>query len=195
MNTVLQSLAERWWVPLFRGLAAIAFGVLTLLVPGSSLFALVLLYGAYALADGAVSVVYAIGEHKNLPGWGWTLVGGLVSMAAGVATFVTPGITGLMLLFLIGVSSVVGGAMQIGAAIAWRKELKGEFWLVLAGLLSIVFGVGVLVFPGAGALSVAWLIAAYAVALGVMQVVVSVRLYRLGHPRGASALQTANPVA
>lgn len=194
MNPVLTSLAARWWVPLFRGLAAVAFGMLTFFLPGLSLFALVTLYGAYALTDGAINAVYAIGERKHLPGWGWTLAGGLVGIAAGIGTFLTPGITAVVLLFLIAGSSIANGIMQVGVAIAWRKELKGEFWLALGGMLSIAFGAGVIMFPGAGALSLAWLIASHAVVFGVMLMLVSARLYRLGHP-STPVLRTADQVA
>ncbi len=183
MNRVLQTVVDRWWVPLLRGLAAVAFGILTFFMPGLSLFALVLLWGAYTLTDGAVSVVYAIAEHKTLPGWGWVLFAGLTGLVAGTLTFWRPGITGVVLLVNIAVWAVIVGAMQIGAAITWRKELSGAGLLALSGVLSIAFGVGVILFPGAGALSLAWLIATYAVAFGAALIVFSARLYRLGHPR------------
>lgn len=183
MNRVLQTVVDRWWVPLLRGLAAVVFGVLTFFMPGLSLFALVILWGAYTLTDGAVSVVYAVGEHKTLPGWGWVLFCGLTSLVAGAVTFLWPGVTGIVLLFNIAVWAVMVGAMQIGAAIAWRKELSGVGWLVVSGVLSIAFGVGVILFPGAGALSLAWLISTYAIAFGATLIALSARLYRLGHPR------------
>ena len=183
MNRVLQTVVDRWWVPLLRGLAAVAFGILTFFMPGLSLFALVLLWGAYTLTDGAVSVVYAIAEHKTLPGWGWVLFAGLTGLVAGAVTFLWPGITGVVLLVNIAVWAVIVGAMQIGAAITWRKELSGAGWLALSGVLSIAFGVGIMLFPGAGALSLAWLIATYAVTFGATLIALSARLRRLGHPR------------
>jgi uncharacterized membrane protein HdeD (DUF308 family) len=184
MNRALQCLADRWWVPLLRGLVAVLFGVLTFLMPGAGLFALVILWAAYTLTDGAVSVVYAIAEHKRLPGWGWVLFSGLTGLGAAAVTFAWPGTTALVLLFTIAAWAVVIGAMQLGAAIAWRREVSGVGWLVLSGVLSIAFGASVFAFPGAGALSLAWLISGYAVAFGVTLLGLSARLYRLGHPGG-----------
>ncbi len=168
----------RWWALVIRGLAAIAFGILTFAKPSISLLALVTLWGAYAIVDGVFSVVLSIRGARVVPGWGWFLAEGLVSIAAGVVTFLWPGITALALLVMIAVWAVLTGIAEIATAIRLRRHLRGEWLLAASGVLSIVFGVLLVVNPGQGALTVTWLIGAYAVLFGALLVALGVRLHR-----------------
>ena len=168
----------RWWALVIRGVAAIAFGILTFAKPSISLLALVTLWGAYAIVDGVFSVVLSIRGARIVPGWGWFLAEGLVSIAAGVVTFLWPGITALVLLVMIAVWAVLTGIAEIATAIRLRRHLRGEWLLAASGVLSIVFGVLLVVNPGQGALTVTWLIGAYAVLFGALLVALGVRLHR-----------------
>jgi uncharacterized membrane protein HdeD (DUF308 family) len=182
-GVLLRALAESWWLLLLRGVAAIIFGVLAFFWPGITLLSLILLWGIYALADG----VFALGEAlfgKNVqtgPRW-WLAVVGLVSLAAGVLTFVWPGMTALVLLAFIAIWAIVIGALQIWGAIQLRKEIDNEWLLVLSGILSIVFGIVLLANPGTGALAVIWLIGAYAIILGCIYIALSFRLRHFKQP-------------
>ncbi len=166
-------LYRSWWVLLLRGLAAIAFGVLTWSQPGSSLAALVLLFGAYALADGLLGVWSAISARKEHEDWWVLLLWGLVGIGVGVLTFTAPGLTALALQFYIAIWAIGTGITEIVVAMRLRREIKGEFWLVLAGIASIVFGVVLIAQPAVGALAVLSLIAAYAVIFGIIMVVLA----------------------
>jgi uncharacterized membrane protein HdeD (DUF308 family) len=168
-------LARNWWILAVRGLAAIAFGILTVISPGSSLLALVILFGAYAIVDGAFNLVMGLSGAR---GRRWTImvVQGLLGIAAGVLTFIWPAITTLVLLSLIGVWAVVSGVLQIVAAVRLRQQIQGEWLLGLAGALSIVFGVLLLLFPAAGALTVVLWIGAWALVFGVLTLVLAFRL-------------------
>ena len=178
---MLHALAKSWWLVLLRGIAAIVFGVLAFVWPGLTLLTLVLLYGAYALVDGAFALIAAFtGGAKPVPTW-WLIVVGLAGIAAGLATFLWPGITALVLLVFIGAWAIVHGIFEIIGAIKLRKEIDNEWWLILAGAMSVIFGIIVLVAPGAGALGLVWAIGAYSVVFGILLVGLSLRLKRHRH--------------
>jgi uncharacterized membrane protein HdeD (DUF308 family) len=173
---MLHALAKCWWVLLLRGIAAIAFGVLAFIWPGLTLVTLVLLYGAFALVDGVLSLVAAFsGGAKPVPTW-WLVVVGLIGIAAGVVTFLWPGVTAILLVLFIGAWALVHGIFEIIGAIQLRKEIDNEWMLILGGLLSVLFGAVVLIAPGAGALGLVWVIAAYSIVFGILFVSLSLRL-------------------
>lgn len=169
------ALASRWWTLAARGIAAILFGILTFISPGLSLFALVILFGAWALADGVFNLVMAFRAGKG-ERWGWLVLEGVTSILVGILTFFWPGITALSLLFLIAAWSVVTGIAEVVAAIRLRKVIQGEWLLALTGVLSILFGVLLFAFPGAGALAVIFWIGAYSIVFGGLLVALAFRL-------------------
>lgn len=172
----VSGLAERWWTLVVRGIAAILFGVLALFVPGSSLFALVLLWGAYALVEGAFNLALAFRRAGSGRTWGWFVLEGLLSVGAGVLTFLWPAITAMILVTIIGLWGVFTGVVEIVAAIRLRRVIENEWLLVTSGVLSLAFGVLLFVFPGPGALALVWLIGAYALVFGGLLVALGLRL-------------------
>jgi uncharacterized membrane protein HdeD (DUF308 family) len=176
---MVMTLARNWWILALRGLCAIIFGMLAFVWPAITLGVLVLLYGAYALVDGVLAIVAAVSKREGSDRSWWTLLlEGLLGIAAGIVTFVWPGMTALVLLFLIAAWALVTGVFEIIAAIRLRKEIEGELWLALSGIVSVLFGVLLLVRPGAGALTVVWLIGAYALFFGILLVALAFRLKR-----------------
>ena len=173
-------LSRGWWHLLLRGLAAIAFAILTWFRPGISLAALVLLFGAYALVDGVLAVWTAIAGRKIYDGWWVLLLIGLIGVAVGIMTFMTPGITALALLYYIAFWAIFRGILEISTAIRLRKEIEGEWLLILGGVASVVFGVLLLARPGAGALAVITLIAVYALVVGIILVILAFKVRGLG---------------
>ena len=169
-------LKRGWWLLVLRALAAIAFGVLTWIQPAISLAALVLLFGVYALADGILGVWLAISGRTMNEYWWVLLLAGLVGIGAGILTFAAPGITALALLFYIAVWAIATGVLQLVAAVRLRREISGEWWLILAALASVAFGVILLARPAAGALAVLSLIAAYAIVFGVLQLLLAFKV-------------------
>ena len=174
------ALGRNWWLLLLRGLVAIVFALLTWAQPGVSLAALVLVFGIYVLADGLLGVWSAIAKRRDNRHWWLLLLWGVVGIVVGVMTFIMPGITGLVLLMYIAAWAVITGVLQIVAAIRLRKEIKGEWLLILSGLVSVAFGVLLFLQPGAGALAVAWIIAAYAFIFGVLMVLLAFKVRKLG---------------
>ena len=180
-------LARNWgWVAL-RGVAALLFGLLTLFNPAITLAVLVLLFGAYALADGIFTVVSAIANRRGEPHWVALLVGGLASLVVGVGTFLMPGVTALVLLYFIAAWAIIRGAAEIATAVRLRKVMTGEWLLALAGALSVLFGVLLIIRPGLGALAVVLWIGAYAIVLGVVLLALALRLRAWGRERGTGA--------
>ena len=181
MQTLATLVSRYWWAIALRGAVAIVFGVLAFAWPGATLATLVLLFGAYALVDGLAAVVMGLKEYGEHERWWATLLGGLVSVAAGVVTFMMPGLTALTLLTLIALWAILRGVLEIMAAVRLRHVIRGEWLLGLGGVLSIVFGVAMIVYPGAGALAVIWWIAAYAIVLGLVLVALGFRARGLAH--------------
>ena len=172
-------LVNNWNLLVVRGILAVLFGIGTLLVPGVTLVALVIMFGAYALVDGIVTSVMAIKDRQEQSNWWLWLLLGLVSIAAGVVTFVYPGITAISLFYLIVAWAITSGVLEVILAIELRKVIQGEWLLVLDGILSVVFGILLVAQPAAGALAVLWLIGIYAIAFGVTTLVLAFRLRKL----------------
>jgi uncharacterized membrane protein HdeD (DUF308 family) len=176
---MLSSLSRNWWMVLLRGIAAIVFGVLAFVLPGLTLLTLIILYGVYALFDGVVALMaafWADGRAGKTGSRWWLAVVGVLGILAGLFTFFWPGITTLVLLFFIGAWSLLNGVFTIVGAIRLRKEINNEWWLVASGVLSVLFGLGVLIVPGAGALAVVWIIGTYAILFGVLLVGFALKL-------------------
>jgi uncharacterized membrane protein HdeD (DUF308 family) len=175
---MVEVLARSWGLVVFRGVAALLFGGLTLFMPAIGLATLILVFGAYTLVDGVFTIVSAIRNRRNEPHWAALLFGGIAGVAIGVITFFMPSVTALVLLYLIAGWAVVTGIAEIVAAIRLRKVITGEWLLVVAGVLSVGVGVLLGLFPGAGALAVTLWIGAYALVLGAMLVALGLRLRR-----------------
>ncbi|HEY8211232.1 MAG TPA: DUF308 domain-containing protein [Myxococcaceae bacterium] len=175
VNTI--HLAERWGTLVARGAVAMLFGVLTFLAPWMSLLTLVFLWGAFALVDGVLNLTMASRRARaGSKRWGWLLFEGAVAVLAAVGAFVWPGITALILLGFVAARSLLSGAAQVGAAIRLRKEIQHEWLLALAGVLSIAFGVVLVMFPGLGLLTIVLMVGAYSFIFGALLIGVGLRL-------------------
>src|SRR5438093_2444204 len=162
----VDTLVRNWWVLLLRGLAGIIFGIITFISPAISLAALVLVFGAYALVDGVLAIISAIRWRGEVDRWWVLLLEGLAGIAAGIVTFLWPGITALALLYVIAAWALVTGVFEIAAAIRLRRAITGEWLLALSGVFSIALGVLLVLLPGPGALAVTIWIGAYAFVFG-----------------------------
>ena len=181
------SLSENWSMVALRGAADIIFGILALALPGITLLALVFLFGSYAIVDGVLNIAAAVRGRRGRGPWWLLLIEGLVSIAAGVAAFVLPGLTALLLVYIIGAWAIVTGVLEIVAAVRLRREIRNEWWLILGGVLSVVFGALVMYAPGAGAMAIVLWIGAYAIVFGALLLGLAFRLrsWRSDHERAA----------
>jgi uncharacterized membrane protein HdeD (DUF308 family) len=172
---MIHALSRNWgWIAL-RGAAAIVFGILALVWPGSAFAALVIFFGAYCFVDGVFALVALFRGQGGDRFWILVLEA-LVGIAIGVLTVARPAATALALLYYIGAWAIITGVLELVAAIRLRKEITGEFWLGLAGVLSIAFGILLFVEPGPGSLAIAIWVGAYALIFGVMLVFLAFRL-------------------
>jgi uncharacterized membrane protein HdeD (DUF308 family) len=171
-----ETLSRNWWAVLLRGLAGIVFGLVALIAPGISIAALIILFGAYALLDGLLAIISAVRRRRTHDRWGLLVVEGIVGVGAAVCTVLWPGLTALSLLFIIAGWAVATGVLEIASAIVLRKQITGEWLLVLSGIASVLFGLVLFLFPAAGAVGIALLIGAYALVFGLILVGLALRL-------------------
>src|SRR5207248_8154665 len=176
---LLETLKRHWWVPVLRGVAAIIFGVIAFTHPVMAAATLVLFFGALVLIDGIFRVIGAIGHRASDKEWGFDLIIGLVGIIIGLLTFHAPQITALALIIYIAAWALMIGATEIALAIKLRREIKGEWFLILMGLASILFAVMLLWNPIPGALALVWLIGSYAIVFGVLAIIFGFRLRSL----------------
>lgn len=169
-------LARWWWVVALRGVVAIVFGVLAFVAPAFGLALFVALFAIWALVDGVGSLLTGIRTRGQDRSWWIEILEGIAGVAAGVIALVAPEFAAQVLLVLIAAWAIVTGIIEIVLAVRLRRVIEGEAWLALAGVVSILFGVVVVLFPAAGALSVVWLIGSFAVAFGVFLVLLGWRL-------------------
>ena len=168
----LPSETGHWWALALRGGIALLFGLAALLRPDIALEALILLFGAYALVDGVFAIVGVFGGTRGgTPRW-LLLIEGIAGILAGLIAFVLPGLTALVLLYLIAAWAIITGIFEIASAIRLRREIRGEWALIIGGAFSVLFGVIlVVVSPFAGLLSLIWLIGIYAMAFGILMLI------------------------
>lgn len=169
-------LSRFWWIILIRGVLAVLFGITLFAWPALSLSTLIFLFGFFTLADGIGSVVNAIGGRQEHEHWWVLFLAGLTGIALGILTLSNPGATALVILFYIAIWVIATGILQIVAAIRLRKEIEGEFWMMLGGFASVVVGLLLVARPGEGVLAVMWLIASYAIAFGAIQIILALRI-------------------
>jgi uncharacterized membrane protein HdeD (DUF308 family) len=175
---MLDALAKNWWVLLIRGVAAIVFGVLAWIWPGVTLKVVILLFGIYAISDGIAAAWFAFAAPGRTL-WG-LLVVGIMSIIAGVGAILWPGLTAVMMLSVIAAWAIVRGVFEIIAAIQLRAHIENEWAQALEGLISIVFGVMLFAWPGAGLLSLMWLVGCFAIGLGIVEIMLAFRLKGVG---------------
>jgi uncharacterized membrane protein HdeD (DUF308 family) len=176
---MLKEFSSRWWVLLLRGICAIAAGIIAIMIPGIALASLVLLFALFAIVDGVASIVLGIRGEPDGSYW-WTMILlGVVAIVAGVGAFVYPKLTLLVFLSFVAYLAIIRGVFEIVAAVRLRKVLDDEWVLGLAGTLSIVFGVLLLSRPVVGLAVMAILMGSYMLAIGAMEVALSLRLRKV----------------
>jgi uncharacterized membrane protein HdeD (DUF308 family) len=173
---VLDGWNSNWWALGLRALAAILLGIIALALPGPTLAAIVIVFGIYAVTDGVLAIIAAIRGIRRKERWGAMLFEGIIGIVAGAIALVWPGIGALALTFLVAGWALATGAFEIAAAIRLRKIMTGEWLLMIAGILSIVLAVLIAAFPGVGALTLVWWLGAYALAYGVISLVLALRV-------------------
>ncbi|QBQ96150.1 HdeD family acid-resistance protein [Paraburkholderia pallida] len=182
---ILAGLSAHWGWLLARGVAAIVFGVLAYALPGLTVLTLAIVWGAYAIVDGAFALLYGA-RGGSTRRWSYVVVG-LIGVFAGLVAFFWPGETAIVLVMIIGFWALAIGVFEIIYAIQYRHAIAHPWAVGLSGLLSAAVGFFIVMFPGAGALSLIWVIATYAVLYGILMIVAAFQLrrWRNAHALGA----------
>jgi uncharacterized membrane protein HdeD (DUF308 family) len=172
-ESVLCALSENWWALALRGLLAVLFGFAALLLPLDTLEAVGRVFGAYAILEGVLVVLIGIRGTRNR---GVLLAEGASGIVAGLVALAWPSITALVLLYIVAIWAILSGVAEMIAAVSLRREIEGEWALFLVGVLSVALGVAMAVMPGAGLLSLVWLVGVYALAVGAALIVLAFRV-------------------
>jgi uncharacterized membrane protein HdeD (DUF308 family) len=168
-----EALARNWWLIALRGVLGMIFGVIALVMPVATILALVLLFSAYMLVDGAIAIYAAIRAARKQEGWGFLLFQGIASLAAAAIAFVWPGLTVVAFVLLIAAWSIVSGCLMLAAAM--RTE-QARWWLVLGGAAALLYGFLMIVAPLSGAVVLTWWLGAFALVFGAALIILSLKL-------------------
>ena len=169
---------EPWWSLLLRGIFIIILGVVAFVWPGITIAVLIIFFGAFVLVDGIFAVVVSVSQRRTIPQWGLMLAGGIAGIVVGILVFIAPLVAGLVLVYLIAAWLVVTGIIRIVTAIRARGETAMGLSLTL-GIVSLCFGIAIFFIPLAMLLATLWIIAAFAVIIGIFLIVDSIRVHKL----------------
>lgn len=178
-----ETLVQNWWLFTLRGVLGIIFGILALIFPGPTILSLVLLFSAYMLVDGIFGIISAVRAiRRKEDRWGLLIFEGLLDIATGAVAFLWPGLTVVAFVWLIAAWAIVSGGLMTAAGFRLNIE-HGRWWLVLGGLLSLAYGVLLIITPLIGAVVFTWWLGAYALVFGVALVIFSLKLRSRQHER------------
>lgn len=180
-------LAQNWWALAIRGVAAILLGLIALFVPGATMLSLALIFGAYLLIDGVFGIVSAIRAARADQRWGMLLAEGILDIVMGIIAFLFPVTAVLAFVLVTAAWSLIAGVLRVASAFRLTRE-HGRWWLLLSGVVSVLFGLALLISPLIGAVVLTWWLGGYAIALGVLLLVLAFRL------RGNRSADTAEPL-
>lgn len=173
----MEQIARTWWLVLIRGIVAIIFGILALAWPGITIYVLVIFFGAYAIVSGIFSLFAAFGH--GVQSRAWLIISGILGILFGIVTFAWPGITTLALLYVIAFWAIFTGVAEIIAGVQLRKSIDNEWMLIIGGILSVIFGILLIIWPGSGALALTWMIGIFAIIYGIAMIFLSFRVKNL----------------
>jgi len=172
-------LGDFWWAFVLRGILAVLFGIAAIIWPGKTLELLIFIIGIYFFADGIVIIFTAFGNKEE---WWMLLIEGIISMLFGIVIFFLPGITALILLYLIAMWALFTGIFELITIFRLPKGHSGFYSLVIMGVLSIILAILLIAFPGEGALAAIWLIGIYAILFGISTVIFGFKLRSWSEP-------------
>ncbi|WP_067776272.1 MULTISPECIES: HdeD family acid-resistance protein [unclassified Nostoc] len=169
-------LARNWWTVALRGAIAIIFGLVALCWPTLTLASLVYLFASFWLVGGILLAIAAFQERLQNIHSRLLLVEGIIGLAVGAIAFISPGIAGFVLLYLIAIWAIGTGLFELIASLQLQQTIENKWLPAIAGIVSIIFGLILIIWPVAQALTFLWLIAAYNVLFGMLLLILGLRL-------------------
>jgi uncharacterized membrane protein HdeD (DUF308 family) len=185
-DALSEVLAQSWWAVGLRGILGIVFGLICLLATNIALGALILLFAAYMLVDGVLAIACGIKAARNGERWGLLILEGVVDIAAAVIAFSWPIATLVVLMWIIGIWAIISGGLMLGAAFRLKLD-HGRWWLALGGIVSLIFGIVLLIAPLVGAVVLTWWLGIYALVFGVLLLILAFQLHSRQEKRGRPA--------
>lgn len=176
INASVPTARRHWWTLFLRGILSILFGLIALAAPGMALLAFIYVFAAYAILDGITAIAVSFQERETLRPWWVLLLEGILGVLFGILAFAWPRETTLILLYLVALWALVTGIMEIGSAFVMSGSAGLRWERGLAGVVSLLFGLVLIVHPGAGLLAVLWLVGIYAVVFGVLVIISAFRV-------------------
>lgn len=168
-------LAQNWWALALRGAFAILFGLVALFATGPTILSLVIFFAAYMFVDGIFGIVAGVRAAGRGQRWGWFVLEGIADIAIGLIAFLWPGLTVLAFVLMLAAWSLVTGVLMVAAAFKLHREY-GRGWLIFSGIVSVLFGIALVIAPMIGAVVLTWWLGAYAIAFGIGLLVLAFKL-------------------
>ncbi|HEU6443245.1 MAG TPA: HdeD family acid-resistance protein [Microvirga sp.] len=168
-------LARNWWAVALRGVFAVIFALIAFFWSGATILSFVLFFSAYMLVDGVFGIVSGIRAASNQERWGLLILEGVLNILVGAIAFLMPGLTVVFFVTLLAVWSLITGVLMIVAAFRLNPAF-GRGWLIFSGLVSVLFGVALLIAPLVGAVVLTWWLGAYALFFGIALIVLAFKL-------------------
>ena len=174
--------AGRRLVIVLRGIVAILFAVMAFALPGEAAPILMRWFGCYAVLEGACILIAAIGGQRQRHNRWLLALEGIVGMTLGIVVLIVPAASPGVLFYFISIWAVALGFLRVSEAILLRKEISGEMWFPLSGVVAILFAVSLMLRPHRmGPIGMIWLVAGYALVTGLLEVLLGVDLRRPHH--------------
>jgi len=169
------NLTKHWWAILIRGIVAVALAILLVTATGFTLNVLIIILGLYLLLDGLLAIIASLAAtgHKN---WWVLLLEGIVSLAAGIAVFAWPALTLLILVYLVAIWAIITGIFEFVASIVASWASPGKIFIGAVGVLSVILGTIILIYPLISLMAMIWLIAIYALVIGLALIIFSFKI-------------------
>lgn len=177
----VSELTSNWWALALRGAVSILLGLLALTMPGLTMVALVTIFGVYAFIQGVLAIMAALRGIREHDRWGAMLLSGIVSIFAGCVAFFTPGVGALAIVWLVAAWAVITGALEIGAGVRLRRIIKGEWMLILAGVLAVLLGFVIASRPALGVVLLTTWLGVYAIFAGILTIMLAFRIRNWAH--------------
>jgi uncharacterized membrane protein HdeD (DUF308 family) len=172
---MLEAVTRNWWALVVRGVLGILFGIAAIAWPVAALAALVIVFGAYVLVDGVLALAEAVMHWREAHRWP-LVAEGVLGIIFGLAVLIMPLIAAIAGVYLIAAWALVTGVLEIVNGVRLRDQIQGEFWMILSGVLSVIFGLLIAFSPVQGAIAITWIIGIYALLFGIFLVVLGFRM-------------------
>ncbi len=185
---MLTLVSRKWWALVLRGALAILLGVLAFLWPSHTLKALFMLVGLFLILDGFITSGLALSHRKGVTRWWIFLIEGIAGLLVGLFAFIWPQTVAVVVVTLLGIWALITGVLEILAGVRLRAMMEGEWLMISVGILSLAFGLLLILIPASAVVALLWLVAVYFILFGIVLVVLGLKVRPLSRRYGEDGL-------